>query len=312
MSVVLNGKGQRIAERTQRTVLDVAEQLGYYSNATARSLRSGRVRALAVVASSQDVSGFTSSVLLHAARAARAQNYGLLLLPDAEWRPRVERVFNSGQIDGVILHSSLAPTDTDMAGYLNRAVILQDGPTELPRLGLRVTIDASSALRRLVDNLLDLGHSRVAYFSPETHTGTRLNAYCEALRTHGIRVQPHYIVAADPLANEMPLAARRLLQQHPRPTAVVCGTDVLALGVYQAAAQLGLRIPEDLSVAGVGLHGIWDVLRPRLTALVSPAAEVASAAVDLLIRAIDAPDAELSSVVLQPSIAVGGSTAPPI
>jgi LacI family transcriptional regulator len=91
----------------------------------------------------------------------------------------------------------------------------------------------------------------------------------------------------------------------------VCATDVLALGVYQAAAQLGLAMPEDVSVAGVGLHGIWEVLRPRLTALISPAAEMASTALELLVRAIESPEEELSSVVLEASLAWGGSTSSP-
>ncbi|MBV9413299.1 MAG: LacI family DNA-binding transcriptional regulator, partial [Acidimicrobiia bacterium] len=111
VSIVLNGKGDRLAERTQRSVLAIAEQLGYHTNVAARSLRSGSVRTLAIVPSSEDIGGFTSSLLLHAAHAARAREYGLLLLPDSDWRGRVAQALNSGQVDGVILHSGLAPTD---------------------------------------------------------------------------------------------------------------------------------------------------------------------------------------------------------
>jgi len=301
-----------LAERTQRSVLTVAEQLGYHTNAAARSLRSGRVRTLAIVPSSEDIGGFTSSLLLHAAQAARAREHGLLLLPDIDWRQRVAQVLNSGQADGVILHNGVAPTGADIAEHVKRMVVLQDRAGPLPELGLRVAIDASPALRRLMEHLLDLGHTSIAYFSPQLHTGTRLNAFRDMMQSHAGPIASAYVVTADPLSDQMPLVARRLLEQQPRPTAVLCGTDVLALGIYQAAAQLGLEIPRDLSVAGVGLHGIWEALRPRLTALVSPAAEMASTAVDLLIRAIESPDEEPSSIVLEASIAFGGSTAPPL
>ena len=234
-----------------------------------------------------------------------------MLLPDMDWRERLDQVFNSGQVDGVILRGILRPSQQDVASHEGRVVVLEDAAERTEGSALSVSVDASTSLRQLIEHLLELGHTRVAYLSPRAHTGTRLAAYTRAMEARGLRVTPNFIAVADPLSDEVATAAMELLDQQPRPTAVVCGTDILAVGIYQAAAQLGLSIPRDLSVAAIGLHGITQVFYPRLTALVSPAAAMASTAVQLLIRAIEYPHDELSSVVLQAQISVGGSTAPP-
>ncbi len=311
VSMVLNGKGDRIPDRTQSVVLSAAEQLGYHVNSVARSLRSGRVRTLAIASSAEDVTGFTATLLLHAAQAARANGYALLLLPDVDWRTRMDQVFASGQADGVILRGLLRPNQADVARREGRVVILEDAAARTESSALSVSVDASGSLQRLVEHLLDQGHTRLAYFSPRAHTGTRLSAYRQALQARGLPVIPSYLAVADGYSDEVARQARLLLEQDPRPTAVLCGTDVLAVGVYQAAAQLRLAIPTDLSVAAIGLHGISQVFFPALTAMVSPAAEMADTAVRLLVRAIEHPEENLQSVTLEAPIAFGGSTAPP-
>lgn len=311
VSMVLNGKGDRIPDRTQSVVLSAAEQLDYHGNAVARSLRSGRVRTLAIATSAEDISGFTATLLLHAAQAARASGYALLLLPDVDWRERMDQVFDSGQVDGVILRGILRPNPADIARRESRVVVLEDAAARTDLSVLTVSLDAPPVLEQLMEHLLDLGHTRLAYFSPRSHTGTRLGAYRRVLKARGLPFDPRYLAVADPDSDEVAREARRLLEHRPRPTAIVCGTDVLAVGVYQAAARLGLDIPADLSVVAVSLYGIQQAFYPSLTTLVPPAPEMAATAVRLLIEAIERPEEERDSVVLRPSIAFGGSTAPP-
>jgi DNA-binding LacI/PurR family transcriptional regulator len=106
-------------------------------------------------------------------------------------------------------------------------------------------------------------------------------------------------------------SARTLLTRPDRPTAVICSSDVIAIGVLQAAREAGLRVPDDLSV--VGFDGIeaatW--VEPELTTIEQPIQQIAATAVDLLRTVIADPTRSLPRVLLQPRLRAGGSTARP-
>ena len=131
-------------------------------------------------------------------------------------------------------------------------------------------------------------------------------------RSEKERLSPDGLVAHGEFTLEGGRAsARALLGRPDRPTAVICSSDVIAIGVLQVARELRLRVPADLSV--VGFDGIeaaaW--VQPELTTIEQPIDEIASTAVDLLRTVIAEPTRSMPRVLVQPRLRAGGSTAAP-
>ena len=103
-----------------------------------------------------------------------------------------------------------------------------------------------------------------------------------------------------------------LLDRAPRPTAIFCFNDRMAMGLYQAAAERGLRIPEDLSVVGFDNQElIADGLRPGLTTVALPHYEMGAWAVETLIRRLEDPDIAPEQVLLRCPVVARASVGPP-
>ena len=176
-----------------------------------------------------------------------------------------------------------------------------------------VSVDERHAGYLATRHLIALGHRRIGFVAgPADYLPTREKGAGreEALRQHGI--SPDGLVSHGDFTHEGGrCAARQLLQRADRPTGVICSSDVIAIGVIREARELGLRVPDDLSV--VGFDGIeaaaW--VDPPLTTIEQPIDEIASTAVEQLQTVIAEPGRSLPRVLLQPRLRPGGSTAAP-
>ena len=163
--------------------------------------------------------------------------------------------------------------------------------------------------------LVDAGHRRIAFLNniddiPATQG--RLEGYRQVLREAGIEPDDRLVARAETVADGGYRAARALFDLAPRPTAVFCFNDRMAMGVYQAASEVGLRIPEDLSVVGFDNQElIADGLRPGLTTVALPHHEMGVWAVDTLVRRIQDPTARPEQLELRCPLVPRASVAPP-
>ena len=173
-----------------------------------------------------------------------------------------------------------------------------------------VSVDERHAGYVATQHLISLGHRRIGFVAgPADYLPTREKAAGrdEALRQAGL--SPDGLVAhGDFTLDGGRRALRQLLAKPNRPTAVICSSDVIAIGVVQEAREAGLDVPGDLSV--VGFDGIeaagW--VDPPLTTIEQPIEEIAATAVDLLRTVIAEPGRSLPRVLFQPKLRRGGST----
>jgi DNA-binding LacI/PurR family transcriptional regulator len=174
-----------------------------------------------------------------------------------------------------------------------------------------VSVDERHAGYLATQHLIQLGHKRIGFVAgPADYLPTREKAAgrAEALREASLPLDG--LVAHGEFSLEGGrVALRALLRKANRPTAVICSSDVIAIGVVQEARETGLRVPEDLSV--VGFDGIeaasW--VDPPLTTIEQPIEEIASTAVDLLQTVIADPNRSLPRVLYQAKLRPGASTA---
>jgi DNA-binding LacI/PurR family transcriptional regulator len=148
-----------------------------------------------------------------------------------------------------------------------------------------------------VDHLIKLGHRDIALMQ-----GTRLNAigeqrdrgYRRAMAASGLPVRPDLLLPVLFRSDAAYACMRRILSGPRRPTAVVCASDGLALGVMAAATEHGLRVPRDLSVVGFGDDGYFSV--PQLSTVRVPVEQMGAAAARLLTQRLDDPTTPLQRI----------------
>jgi DNA-binding LacI/PurR family transcriptional regulator len=329
-SLVFSGSGP-VSERTRRRVLDAASHLGYAGpDPVARSLRQGRSGIIGVLIGERLLHAFRDPVavaLLDGLTEELAPaGFGLLLLSGSAGRvgPMPAQV-DSAPLDAVVFASCGAEDESALASLRRRdvPVVGVEGPREadVPL----VDIDNHGASVALVEHLLSLGHRKIEVVTLPLRLGghrgwlhrsrrsvegfancvDRLRGVEDALG-RGVTAWE----AASGLVEEGWRGGHELLAvaDSERPTAVVAQSDLLAVGVVQAARELGLRVPEDLSVVGFdGIDTPW--LSPlRLTTVEQPMTEKGRVAGRMLRESLTGvrPD----DVQLPTSFRVGTSSGP--
>ncbi|MEV7122360.1 LacI family DNA-binding transcriptional regulator [Kitasatospora griseola] len=163
-------------------------------------------------------------------------------------------------------------------------------------------------------HLLDLGHRRIAVISGPSGmmcSRARVDGYRTALETARLPVDPELIHEGDFHHEAGYAAARALLTRDDRPTAIFAGNDLQALGVYEAARELGLRVPQDLSVVGFDDLPLARWVGPPLTTVRQPLVEMAETAARLAVELGRGEHPAATRVDLATSLVVRASTAPP-
>lgn len=295
-------------------VLAAINDLGYAPSLTARNLRSGRSELIALVVADL-ANPFFARVACAAEAAVAAWGYSMVIFnsdekPEAEKRI-LARIRMLG-CDGIVLvpvGDAIRPKkETDLRPTVLFGRTLENDPSDT------VTIDNVSAGHQATKYLLDLGHRRIGTITgPLQHsTGRgRFDGMLAAMKERGLAPEPQNIRSGEFREDAAYSAARGLLQQPARPTALYVASGVMALGVMRAIADLGLSCPEDISIASTDtIPGIGG-LRPRLTRTEHPVVDMTNEAVRLLVDRIrNGSDREPRHVVFQPALVVGDSCAP--
>ncbi|HSC92129.1 MAG TPA: LacI family DNA-binding transcriptional regulator [Gaiellaceae bacterium] len=174
-----------------------------------------------------------------------------------------------------------------------------------------VGVDERTAGELATRHLIELGHEQIGFVAgPEHYLPTQLKNSGREAALLASGLSPNGLVANTQFSVAGGRAAlAQLLAKAAPPSAVICSSDVMAIGVLQEAARRGLRVPEDLSVVGFdGIAADWT--EPRLTTIEQPIAEIADTAVDALRRLIDDPSRPLPHFVFPPKLRRGESTGP--
>ncbi len=312
-SRALSGEGY-VAAQVRERVLAAAEELGYVPHAMARSLRKQVNRSIGVLVSDLRNSFYADLAAGIAARA-RSHGYTMMLVDDQGVSAEelgAAQAFVATRAAGVIV----TPLSAAVSTYLLR----QNIPVvEVDRQFMAgscdaVVIDNASVARRITDHLIALGHRRIALLIDETDwtTGSeRYGGYQTSLQESGIAPDPTLLVSAGWDAGDARKAAIDILARRDRPTAVFAANNLLAEGVWRAASDLGLRIPEDLSIVSFDDAQWMSMVTPGITAVAQDAVALGRAAMDQLLERIENPDAPPRTVVLEAQILPRGSTASP-
>jgi LacI family transcriptional regulator len=287
ISRYLNGSLELPSPTRNRVQAAIAD-LHYRPNALARSLQAGRSHILGLIV--PDLSNpFFTSVADAAVAAAYREGYSILLCATGNDPKREAHYVNllaAGQLDGLIY----------LGAHRRNSALETMRRTELPIIIVDEEIEGVAGGRLFVDNrrggylatehLLHLGHRNIAFIGGEADlltTVERRRGYEDAMLERGLAPRPNQIVLGEYTTEFGARAARELLMDL-APTGVFAASDVVAIGVLQAVRELGLTIPEDLSLVGFDDIPMAEMLAPPLTTIWQPAEDLGATAVLMLVR----------------------------
>ncbi|MEU9580739.1 LacI family DNA-binding transcriptional regulator [Streptomyces chilikensis] len=312
VSLVMGGKWQgRISAPTAERVREAARSLGYRPNLAARNLRTGRTRTVLLVVPSL-TTHFFAGVHTGAARVAAAHGFSIVLYPSPAGVGPARDPFASAPaaLDGVLASSMAAQALTVLRGDRLPLVMLDSEPHASPGAAT-VNLDIADGVRRVAGHLLGLGHRRFLHLRADVPSWT-FGQRARALEARLAEARDAALATAvSPMTAEGGRAAveAALTAPGPRPTAVVCDDDLLAVGAYKAARRLGLRIPRDLSVTGVDDQVLAVALEPELTTVRLDAELTGERGMEALLSVIDGRAPVTHDIPVD--LVVRGSTAPP-
>ncbi len=298
VSLVLN-HSPRISDVTRRRVWEVIEREGYEPNALARGLarrRSDMVAVVVPVTGSHVLSDFYFSEAISGIGDALAAR-GLHLVIEVatpEW-VRVDagmRLFRERQIDGMLIIGTLtSDAFVDRLVQSGHPVALVN--SVMPGASSVVAENASGA-QAMVRQLASLGHQSIGYIGglDDTTVGAERTAgYRAGLAEAGLDVRESLVVYGNFSEASGAEGMRALLTRRPRPTAVFAANDMMALGALRVARESGLRVPQDIALAGADDIALGSYVTPRLTTIRQPMYEIGRQATDTLLRRVMAgPD----------------------
>lgn len=250
-------------------------------------------------------------------RAARKNGVGVVLSEFGPQRNAI-RYWIDDALDRrpacVVTVAQLSPDERDRLRARGIPFVVFDPTAELPDDVPFVGATNWSGGRSATRHLTSLGHRRVAMVAGPDEVlccRARFDGYRAALEAAGLAVDPALVVRAELTREAGHAAAVDLLGRPDRPTAVFASNDLQALGVYQAAREAGLRIPDDLSVVGFDDLPVAALVEPPLTTVHQPLVEMAAAATELALALGRGETPPQVGLELATTLTVRRSTAPP-
>jgi LacI family transcriptional regulator len=313
VSRVVNGR-YGVAKSTNTKVRAVIEELGYESSLVARSLRSVRTNVIGILVS--DIEPFSAELLKGAAKALRESEFEMVVYAAGQhagegWERRSLSRLSGTLTDGTIL---VTPTVLDVA--TTQPVVAVDphvGGSSLP------TIDSQNfeGAVELTEHLLGLGHRRIGLLAgrPDLESARRREAgYRAALESAGIEYDPELVRLGGFTEETAAAPARELLTMARRPTAIFAANDLSAIQTMRTAAELGIDVPDEVSIVGFDNIPESALTDPPLTTVDQSMQALGQEAVRTLLDLIERGDqrpAEPIHITLPTKLVVRRTSAPP-
>jgi LacI family transcriptional regulator len=303
-SLVLSGNYEgRCTAETADEVRRAATELGYRTNRMARGLRKQSTRILGLLSIKVATTPYAGSMIMAAQQLARLKDYDLLFVEVEDSVESIQQGFDlmtEHQAEGVLVFSYFHHViDLPIAPFKN--VVIANAVDARGLFDCFVP-DEQGSFTQTLDLIGEAGHKHVALVTDSSgHPASigRLKAFRIAQKKYGWQTSES-LVASDVITNAAQgyVATQKILLRHPEVTAVVAFNDSLAMGAYQAAKELSLQIPEDLSITGFDDFELISAgLRPGLTTVGLPHEQMGRMAVERLIERCESNDELLEEKV---------------
>jgi DNA-binding LacI/PurR family transcriptional regulator len=308
----------RVSPVTRAKILATAKELGYVPSSAASRLATGKTRTVGVLAPYVD-RWFFGKAIAGVDHELHRRGYNLSLFNLGGRSAPRERLFSRAmvhkQIDALLLLCMfLHPEEIDDLQAIDMPLVVVGGPVPgCPNVG----IDDYTAARSITEHLIGLGHRHIALLHGQDDSDLnfsvpqiRVEGFNDAVHAAGLELHPDASFYGNfTVASGVEAVRRFLLLPEPRPTAIVCASDEMALGVLFEARRRGLRVPEDLSVVGIDGHEMGA--SAGLTTVWQDPTAQARRGTQMLLAELGGEIGAVHSEVAEQRLIVRESTAPP-
>jgi LacI family transcriptional regulator, galactose operon repressor len=306
-------KREQISPEVVKRVEIAAKKLGYYPNILASSLKQNRSFAIGVLI--PDLMNPVFPPIIRGIQdTAEAVGYTVITAntDDEEAKERdALRMMQGRSIEGVII-ATARRTDPVVKECIDNEIPFVLVNRTVDRDGVNaVIIDEDFGIRSVLDHLMSLKHTHIAHIAGPQHTSTgyhRARVVSDHLRNHNLRTDLVEITEKFTVA-EGRRAFRKILARDNSFTAVVAGNDLLALGCMDAMKEVGLLVPENISVSGYDDIQFLERMNPALTTVLVPKYEMGSQATKTLLDMISGESSGPGVLKMQPRLVIRNSTA---
>jgi len=302
-----------VSEQVREKVDQAIRELNSAPSALARSLKINQTRTIGMLVTASN-NPFYAEVVRGVERSCYERGYSLILCNtegDEERMNRSLETLMQKRVDGLLMMCT--ETHLPSADILNRypsvpMVMMDWAPFE--GRGDIIQDNALLGGELATQYLIDRGYTRIACIAgplDKTPARLRLDGFHQAMAASGLAVPPGYVVDGDFEFQGGFNAMNQLLALDPPPQAVFTSNDAMAVGVYHALYQAGLRVPQDMAVMGYDNIELARYLTPPLSTIHQPKDELGELAIDTLIHRMSDPDASQQTLVLTPELVERGS-----
>lgn len=301
---------EKVSPSSLQKVQQAIDAVDYKPNLLARNFRAAR--SYCVVVLLPDITNpFFAQVIQSLEDRAQQKGYAVLLGDTRGSNKREDDYISRVEMrlaDGVIQLSPCSRNHNQRGGG-NVAWVNACGVEGTP--GPSVRVDNVAATRSMVEYLIALGHRKfgvVTGLQDNLHSRDRRAGIDLALNKAGIKLDPLWVQEGDFTLRSGISAGEAFASMSKRPTAIICMSDQMAIGVIQALVSRGIRVPEDISVTGFDDIPYAHCNNPTLTTLSQPAAAIGSTAMNLLLRVINGEDLANTEIILPTELIIRQSS----
>ena len=289
VSRVINGE-RHVRSEIRQAVQRVVAELDYRPNAFARSLSSSRSYLIGLFIDNPS-SGYAADVQMGALTRCRERSYHLVTEPvdmsSSDWSAQVAAALRALSLDGAILTPPICDNE-ELLDLLDahRLPYVRISPRANPERSGLVAMDDEAAANDMAKHLLALGHRRIGFIKGDPKHSVserRYRGFRSAILNADVPFREDLLLVGDFSFRSGMELGEDLLRLSEPPTAVFASNDDMALGVLMSAIKLGLNVPGCLSIAGFDDAPTSRVAWPQLTTIQQPKAEMAAAAIDVLV-----------------------------
>ncbi|MEZ3498802.1 HTH-type transcriptional repressor PurR [Pantoea sp. KPR_PJ] len=308
VSHVIN-KTRFVAEETRNAVWQAIQELHYSPSAVARSLKVNHTKTLGLLATSSEAPYFAE--IIEAVEHHCFERGYTLILGNAHNDLQKQRAYLSmmaqKRVDGLLVMCSEYPEDLLKMLEENRNIpmVVMDWGESRGDFTDTVLDNAFQGGYLAGRYLIERGHRDIGAIPGQLERNTgggRHAGFLKALEEAGIAVRSEWIVQGDFEPESGYQAMQQILQQKQRPTAIFCGGDIMAMGAICAADEMGLRVPQDISVIGYDNVRNARYFTPALTTVHQPKAQLGEKALEMLLDRITSKREESQTIEVHPAL----------
>jgi LacI family transcriptional regulator len=299
-----------ISDKTARKIRQIAEEIGYRPNIMARSLSARRSNMIGLVVP-RVAQFFFGSVIEGIFEKAFVNNYETILTvsqEDPERERRYLQTLVAMRVDGIIISVSQRTRDLDVFHWVRKLgvplLFLDRKPSPAPEGFSSILVDNRGGAFTATEHALSIGYRKIACVGGDLRINIgreRAAGFEEAMEAYGLHVDKRWMIPGGFNRETGYDAVMRLSEERHLPELIFAMTSQVALGIYEAAKKLGLRIPQDIDVICFGDSDALGVISPALSCVRQPHYQLGSKGMEMMLHILTHPDQTQEDHVVLPA-----------